>query len=56
MAARRTELRDQDPTTTSAYAVVAGSGAMGTNGVVLPDSMKSGMIDPPRLRAWQFIA
>ena len=56
VAARRTELQDQNPTTTSAYAVVTGSGAMRTNGAVLPDSMKPGKIDPPRLRAWQFIA
>jgi hypothetical protein len=56
VAARRTELQDQNRTTTSAYAVVTGSGAMLTNGAFLPDAMKPGMIDPPRLRAWQFIA
>ena len=56
VATRRAELQKQDTPGSSAYAAVAGTGAMGSNGFALPDSMKPRAIDPPRLRAWQFIA
>jgi len=56
VAARRAELQKQDPPKTSAYAAFAGAGVIRANDVAAPDFTKPHTIDPPRLRAWQFIA
>ena len=55
IAARRAELHT-DQSQPSAYVAVAGAGAIGRNDGTATDFTKAHTIDPPRLRAWQFIA
>jgi chromosome segregation ATPase len=55
VAARRAELQD-NPQGQSAYAEVARIGSANGNDVALAPGIRPKVLDPPRLRAWQFIA
>jgi chromosome segregation ATPase len=55
VAARRAELQD-NPQGQSTYAEVARIGSANGNDVALAPGIRPKVLDPPRLRAWQFIA
>jgi chromosome segregation ATPase len=55
VAARRAELQES-PQGPSAYAEVARTGSTNGNDVAPAPGIRPGVLDPPRLRAWQFIA
>jgi hypothetical protein len=55
VAARRAELQAEQ-SRPSAYVAVAGAGAIGGTEISLTDFTSPRTVDPPRLRAWQFIA
>jgi DNA repair ATPase RecN len=55
VAARRAELQDKTQVP-SGYAEVARIGSTNGNDVAPAPGIRPGVLDPPRLRAWQFIA